>query len=201
MAEHLGDARHVLKNFRILWDNCVIGLAVVDARGNWLQVNPAFCDIVEYTESELLSRTVYSVTHPDDAPHHARMLQQVEQGTKSHYVMSKRLITKTGDVVWITLRVDRVVTDGEVVHFLSQVQPYVKIRSNATPSDQPARHPLVQTLLRWLKDYWPQICGFAFVVSLLVGWMIEFRVQQEKTELQNKRLEKIERLIEARVSE
>ena len=43
-----------------------IGVALVSPDGRWLKVNRALCDLVGYSEAELLTRTFQDITHPED---------------------------------------------------------------------------------------------------------------------------------------
>ena len=68
--------------FRETFDEAPIGVALVGPNGRWLEVNRALCEIVGYTEAELLALTFQDISHPDDldadlaearpGPHRAR---------------------------------------------------------------------------------------------------------------------------------
>ena len=55
--------------FRRSFEDAVIGMALLSPDGRYLQANRALCEIVGYTEDELLERTYRDVTHPDDLEH------------------------------------------------------------------------------------------------------------------------------------
>jgi CheY-like chemotaxis protein len=54
------------ERFRFAMHYSPVGTALVAPEGRWLSVNPALCEIVGYTESELLTGDVQAITHPDD---------------------------------------------------------------------------------------------------------------------------------------
>ncbi len=111
-----------------LWDNAMWGLALCNADGGFIKVNPTLCNLLEYTESELLARTFQDITHPDDLYDDVHMSEEVHRGHVPYYIMTKRYITKTDGVLWAKLRVDRVQQeDGSFCHFLSQISPAVKL--------------------------------------------------------------------------
>lgn len=111
-----------------LWDNAMWGLALCDVDGRFIKVNPTLCNLLEYAESELLSRTFQAITHPEDLYDDVHMSEEVHQGKVPYYIMTKRYITKTDGILWAKLRVDRVQReDGTFCHFLSQISPAVKL--------------------------------------------------------------------------
>jgi PAS domain S-box-containing protein len=63
-----------------LWDHSITGLALVAKDGTFLRANPAFGRIVEYTESELRSRSFQAITHPDDVRADQEMARDVGEG-------------------------------------------------------------------------------------------------------------------------
>ncbi len=111
------------EQFHSAFDDAAIGMALMAPDGRWLQVNHALCDIVGYTENELLATTFQAITHPDDLAADLAFMQQVLAGAIRTYQMEKRYYHKLGQVVWILLSVSLVRDpDGRPLHFVSQVQ-------------------------------------------------------------------------------
>ncbi len=54
------------ERFSNAFEQAPIGVALVSPDGRWLRVNRALCDLVGYTEAELLARTFQDITHPED---------------------------------------------------------------------------------------------------------------------------------------
>ena len=52
--------------YRGIFDQAAVGVALLKPDGTWLEVNNKLCDIVGYTEGELLTKTFQDITHPDD---------------------------------------------------------------------------------------------------------------------------------------
>ena len=59
-----------------------IGIALVALDGGWLRVNPRLCEIVGYTEEELLQRTFQDITHPDDLDLDLALLEATLAGAR-----------------------------------------------------------------------------------------------------------------------
>src|SRR5205814_10274752 len=52
------------ERFRSAFDYASIGMALVSENGRWLQVNRSLCKLVGYSEDELLTTDIHSLTHP-----------------------------------------------------------------------------------------------------------------------------------------
>jgi diguanylate cyclase (GGDEF)-like protein/PAS domain S-box-containing protein len=87
------------ERFRAAFVHAPIGMALVGEDGRWLQVNRALCDLLGYTESELLATTWKAVTHPDDLT--GPVLQErFANHDDATFHVEKRYLRKDGQVVW-----------------------------------------------------------------------------------------------------
>jgi PAS domain S-box-containing protein len=104
-----------------------IGVALVSPEGRWLKVNKAICDLVGYSDSELLARTFQEITHPDDLAADLKYVRRLLAGKIRFYSMEKRYIHAHGHFVTVLLNVS-LVRDGEdqPVYFISQMQDITK---------------------------------------------------------------------------
>lgn len=100
-----------------------IGMALVSPAGRWLKVNPALCQLLGYSEQELLPLTFQDVTHPDDLELDLANVQALLDGRNDTYRMEKRYLCKDGREVWALLAVS-IVRDqhGEPLYFVAQVE-------------------------------------------------------------------------------
>ncbi|GAB3670658.1 bifunctional diguanylate cyclase/phosphodiesterase [Salinisphaera aquimarina] len=103
--------------------NAPIGIALVSTEGRWLTVNRALCDMVGYSEDELLLLTFQDITHPDDLETDIAHVQDLLAGRKRSYRMEKRYFHKNGNIVDIQLDVSLLRDEmGQPLHFISQIQ-------------------------------------------------------------------------------
>ncbi len=111
------------ERFRAAMEYAAIGMALVSLDGRFLKVNRALCEIVGYSEAELLERTFPELTHPDDLEADLAQAEELLAGRISHYDMEKRYFHKSGRVVWILLSgsIVRSAT-GEPRVFLAEIQ-------------------------------------------------------------------------------
>ncbi len=88
------------ERFRSIFEKSGAGMATAAADGSFLQVNPALCAFLGYEEAELLRRTVFDVTHPEDLERTRRIYEDVAAGTLSEANVEKRYRRRDGQTVW-----------------------------------------------------------------------------------------------------
>ncbi|WP_263572365.1 CheR family methyltransferase [Roseateles oligotrophus] len=100
-----------------------IGMALVALSGEFLRVNPAFCNMLGWSEPELLVTGFQSITHADDLAEDLRQVDDLIAGRSNAFQMEKRYVHKDGRLVWTQLNVS-VVRDarGAPLHLVSQIQ-------------------------------------------------------------------------------
>jgi len=100
-----------------------IGMALVSTEGKWLKVNKQVCELLGYTEQELLATTFQQITHPDDLELDLLHVDLVLKGSIQNYRMEKRYFHKNGSIIWGLLSVSLVRDiDGCPLHFISQIE-------------------------------------------------------------------------------
>lgn len=88
--------------FKACFDLATIGFSVSNLEGRLLEVNPAFCSITGYEETELLSKLeVESLTHPEDRMYCRKRISALLAGETSGVVLEKRYVKKGGQIVWV----------------------------------------------------------------------------------------------------
>ena len=87
------------------------------------RVNQKLCEIVGYSEEELLKLTFQEMTHPDDLPADLALTEKILNGELDTFSMGKRYIRKDGSTVWVKLTVAAVRhADRKLKHFVSVVE-------------------------------------------------------------------------------
>src|SRR5262249_35417109 len=89
------------ERFRGTFENAAVGIADCDLQGRFLRVNQKFCEIVGYTQEELLQKTGQDITHPDDLAASLEQFRPLLRGEQPSYSLEKRLVRKDGSPVWI----------------------------------------------------------------------------------------------------
>ena len=111
------------RRFRSAFDYAPIGMALVDPDGKWLEANPALCQMLGYSQEELLQTTVQALTHPEDLDISAGLLRELLLGERDSYKLEKRYFHEQGQIVWVSLGVSAVYgDDGTVDYMVAQFQ-------------------------------------------------------------------------------
>lgn len=84
---------------RAIFEQSTGGIVQCDATGRFTMLNQRFCEMVGYTEAELLGMRMQDITHPDDLLGSvAHFRQTVGNGTS--FEIEKRYVRKDGSYVW-----------------------------------------------------------------------------------------------------
>jgi diguanylate cyclase (GGDEF)-like protein/PAS domain S-box-containing protein len=109
--------------FRTAFEDAPIGVALIGLNGRYLRVNRALCEMVGYSEEELLEKTALDLTHPDDLRATAERMRQVLEEGPGSYTIEKRYVCADGQVVWILSSVSLIQDpQGKPSHFISLAQ-------------------------------------------------------------------------------
>ena len=108
--------------YRSTFEMAGLGIAHISPDGRCLRVNRKLCEIVGYSEPEMLSLTLRDITHPDDLEADLAQRERVRSGTLASYSTEKRCIRKDGSVVRVNLTVAGVRDGGKLEHFISVVE-------------------------------------------------------------------------------
>jgi len=109
----------------------LIGMALVTPEGNWIKVNPALCELVGYTESELLQTNFREITYPEDLAADQQYVNQLISGEVKACHFEKRYIHKQGHIIWSLLSVSLVRnSQGQPLNFVVQIQD-ISVRKQA----------------------------------------------------------------------
>jgi PAS domain S-box-containing protein len=120
------------EKFKNSFHHSPIGIALISPDGKWLKVNNATCEIIGYSEEELLTKTFQDITHPDDLEEDLNYVNQVLKGEITTYTMEKRYFHKNGSIIWVSLSVS-LVNDkkGAPLYFISHIKNITERRAAA----------------------------------------------------------------------
>lgn len=110
-------------HFRLAMASSGIGMAIVDLQGVWVEVNPALERMFGYAAGELIGRSVFDISHPDDLEDSRRYVAQLASGEVSVLDAQKRYLHRSGGIVWAHINVALMHdSDGKPLYFISQIR-------------------------------------------------------------------------------
>ncbi|MGE5524059.1 MAG: PAS domain S-box protein [Rhodospirillaceae bacterium] len=114
------------QRLRAAFDQAAVGMALRSAdpeNPRWLRVNQKLCDILGYSEAELLQMTSLDVTPPDDVPASIENNRKLVDGSVPAYTRNKRYVRKDGREIWVNLSLSIVRNElGTPLHVVSVVE-------------------------------------------------------------------------------
>jgi diguanylate cyclase (GGDEF)-like protein/PAS domain S-box-containing protein len=109
--------------FQVAFDFAAIGMALVLPSGRCQRVNRSLCEILGYTDRELLATDFQDFVHPDERIAARTKWEQMLSGKIPGYQIETRCIHSDGHAVWVLWSVSQAtVEDSESAHFIFQVQ-------------------------------------------------------------------------------
>jgi PAS domain S-box-containing protein len=92
------------EQFRTSFELAAVGQAQVNpVTGRFERLNQKFCEIVGYSEEELLSMTPADITHPEDRQPYVDIYPRFLRGEIEEFVIEKRYMRKDQKIVWVTV--------------------------------------------------------------------------------------------------
>jgi two-component system, cell cycle sensor histidine kinase and response regulator CckA len=88
------------KTLQAIFDQTALGIAQISLDGVWLRVNDRYSQMLGYSQSELGTKRICDITHPEDSHEVLAGRRQLLEGAISSHSMEKRYIRKDGTVFW-----------------------------------------------------------------------------------------------------
>lgn len=108
---------HQTVSSETLWHQAPIGILQLSLDGGITHANPAFCQLVGYTEAQLRCLDHRVISHPDDFAAEVQLLQQMLDHGQRQQTLRKRYQRCDGSIVWTEVNLSLVddVESGDVV--------------------------------------------------------------------------------------
>jgi PAS domain S-box-containing protein len=89
-------------------------MALETVEGEILHVNPAFCQMLGYTEDELRKMHCSQFSHPDDDAAEMVLFRELREGWRPTYQIDKRFRGKNGEWIWARVSISLLKTDADL---------------------------------------------------------------------------------------
>ncbi|MDX6694680.1 MAG: hypothetical protein QOF02_2283 [Blastocatellia bacterium] len=120
--KHVAALRESEERFRSAFDHAA-GMALVAPDGRWIKVNRSLCEMLGYSQEELLATNFHAITHTDDLSPLIANIAKLLDGKLSTHQMEQRYVGKQGQMIWVLLSITVVrEADAQSVNLIFQVQ-------------------------------------------------------------------------------
>jgi PAS domain S-box-containing protein len=107
--------------FRAAFDDAPVGQVLTAPDGHLLRVNRALCELLGYSDQELLTMNWRDVTHPEDVEPTRREIERAAWSPDARGRLAKRYVRKDGAVVWADVSTRAVLVGGVVKHLVTTI--------------------------------------------------------------------------------
>lgn len=87
------------ERFHHLFDLGIVGMAIENSEGDWIEVNDRLCELLGYTKDELMTKHWSELTHPEDIDKDLDLFNQLVNNEINTYSLEKRFTRKDGEIV------------------------------------------------------------------------------------------------------
>ncbi|MFA7187686.1 MAG: PAS domain-containing sensor histidine kinase [Dehalococcoides mccartyi] len=99
--ERIGTADYCSQIVKIMQHNTLVGITIVDQKMHQIiRVNQALCKMLGYRKKELLGKTMFDITHPDDMEISYKHAMKIWDDEHCYSKIIKRYSKKDGGCIW-----------------------------------------------------------------------------------------------------
>jgi PAS domain S-box-containing protein len=111
------------KDFRRIFEEGQIGLAIVHSDLNFREVNQSLCKMLGYSSKELKKKTFADITHPDHISQDIESVRKLLNGKIKVYKTEKKYIKKDQSIIWGSVNASIIhKEDGSFSHILALIE-------------------------------------------------------------------------------
>ena len=115
--------RNSEKRFRAIFEQAAVGMVETSLDGKFLKVNQRLCDLLGYTEIELLEKNFFDIIYADNLGQNHQNMQAFLPKNFSSLSQEKRCQTKDGKALWVNLTISLIqAADGQSNYFLGIIE-------------------------------------------------------------------------------
>ena len=100
VVEDITERKDFERRYRETFDQAAVGIVHTSAEGRYLRVNQKFCDMLGYSEAELVGGMAADFTHPEDRDKGADSRRRLWNGEIDKLAEERRYVRKDGRIVW-----------------------------------------------------------------------------------------------------
>ncbi len=91
------------ERYRAIYDQSFLGISRIDLSGKYIQANLQMCNILGYTEKEMIAKTIYDVSFEEDIESLAKSMKELVSGEIKNITTERNHKRKDGSTVYCNL--------------------------------------------------------------------------------------------------
>lgn len=96
------------EKFKNAFQNSPVGMAICGLDDKFLMVNSKLCEILGYSDKELIQFTSKDISYGDDYNLHYDKIKKVKDGILNTSIVEKRYVNKNGNIIWVKVSLSMV---------------------------------------------------------------------------------------------
>lgn len=100
VVENISDRKLLEQHHQETFNQAAVGIVHTSADGRYLRVNRKFCEMLGYSEAELLGRKAADFGLPEDRDKDSQTRHLMWEGKLNHFSEEKQYVRKDGVIVW-----------------------------------------------------------------------------------------------------
>lgn len=111
------------ERFRAIFENAAVGIAYLSTDVRFVRQNRRFCEILGYTQEDLMKRTYLDITYPEDRQSSIDNIALLRSGKINFFSLEKRYLKPDDSAVWCQITCSAVRDpDGSVKFFVAVIE-------------------------------------------------------------------------------
>jgi len=137
--------------YRSIFESASTGMAIIGVNGEFLQANPAFCQLLGYSAKEMASLKLSDITHPLDRLKTESLYKDLINGRCKNISYEKRYVKKDGSIFWGHPVVATTYDENQAFfHFVAQIADLSE--GQQAEKELVAAHQQLQDIIEFLPD-------------------------------------------------
>lgn len=91
------------EDYNFIFENSPIGIASTDLKGKIINVNASFCELLGYSQKELLTKKIKEITYSEDLEENLDLRKRILESDRNSFQQQKRYLRKDGKIVYALL--------------------------------------------------------------------------------------------------
>ena len=130
------------QSFQAMFEQAAVGIALVGLDGRFRQVNQRFCNMVGYSQADLLNKLFVDITHPEEQSLAWRLVEQLIRDEIPPFSLEKRYCRQDGSIMWGNVTVSLVTQPSEKSNYLLAIVEDISDRKRMAIELEQHRHHL-----------------------------------------------------------